>query len=152
MVWCASAGPISVIGADYDLSRAAAGATVARVFKRRGDYRIVLEGGQPAPEDLRLLDLLRGEHGADLSRPRNVRLFMFFPSEALAFEAGKLLHSGRFNVVGLEPSGPDERWGVRAEGRLQVDHVNVADFRGRFEGVARSFGGTLERWEASATP
>jgi hypothetical protein len=122
------------------------------VFKRPGDYRIVLEGNAPTPEDLRLLDLLREEHGADLTRPRSVRLFMYFPSEKLAFEAGKLLHSGRFNVVGLEPAEPEERWGVRAEGRLQLDHVNVGDFRGRFEGVARSFGGTLERWEASAKP
>lgn len=130
----------------------AARATLARVFKRPGDYRIVLEATKPSREDLRLLDLLRSEHEADLSRPRSVRLFMSFPSEGAAFEAGKLLHSGRFNVVGLEPSGPDERWGVRAESRLQVDHLNVGDFRGRFEGVARSFGGRLERWEAAARP
>lgn len=122
------------------------------MFKRPGDYRIVLEGGAATPEDLRLLDLLRSEHQADLSRPRSVRLFMSFASEALAFEAGKLLHSGGFNVVGLEPSEPEERWGIRAEGQLQIDYVNVGDFRGRFEGVARSFDGTLERWEASARP
>lgn len=130
----------------------AAWATVARVFKKPGDYRIVLEARRPSPEDVRLLDLLRSEHDADLSRPRNVRLVMSFPSEASAFEAGKLLHAGRFNVVGLEPSSPDERWGVRAEAELQVDHVNVGDFRGRFEGIARSFGGRLERWEAAAGP
>lgn len=122
------------------------------MFKRPGDYRIVLDGRQPSAEDLRLLDLLRSEHGADLSRPRSVRLFMSFPSEALAFEAGKLLHSGHFSVVGLEPSEPDELWGVRAEGLVQIDHVNVGDFRGRFEGVAASFGGRLDRWEAAARP
>lgn len=130
----------------------AARATFARVFKKPGDYRIVLEATEPSLGDLRLLDLLRSEHEADLSRPRNVRLFMSFPSEAAAFEAGKLLHSGRFSVVGLEPTESDDRWGVRAEGRLQVDHVNVGDFRGRFEGVARSFGGELDRWEAAARP
>ena len=122
------------------------------MFKRLEDYRITLEGGPPSPEDVRLLDLLRSEHGADLGRPRSVRLFMSFPTEAQAFEAGKLMHSGRFNVVGLEPEDADGRWGVRAEARMQVDHLNVGDFRGRFEGVARSFGGRLERWEASATP
>lgn len=122
------------------------------MFKRPEDFRIVLEGSAPSPGDVRLLDLLHSEHGADLTRPRSVRLFMSFPTEAQAFEAGKLLHSGRFNVVGLEPGDADERWGVRAETRLQVDHVNVGDFRARFEGLARSFGGRLERWEASARP
>lgn len=77
---------------------------------------------------------------------------MSFPSERLAFEAGRLLHAARFDVCGLEPSGPDGRWGVRAIGELQLDHVNVADFRARFEGVARAQGGELDRWEAAAQP
>lgn len=122
------------------------------MFKRPEDYRISLHGGSPRPEDLALLGRLRGEHGADLSRPRTVRVFLRFPSEELAFEAGRLLHSAGFQVSGLAPSDLGERWGVRAIGKAQVDHVNVADFRARFEGIARSYGGELERWEAAAAP
>ncbi len=122
------------------------------MFKRPEDYRISLDGGSPRPEDLALLDRLRGEHHADLSRPRRVRLIMRFPSEALAFEAGRLLHSARFEIAGLPPSDAEERWGVRAIGEAQVDHVNVADFRARFEAIARSYGGELDRWEAAAAP
>ena len=122
------------------------------MFKRPGDFRVSLGGGSPRHDDLALLDRLSGEHGADLRRPRAVRLFMSFPSEGLAFEAGRLLHAAGFDVSGLEPSEPDAPWGVRATGRLQLDRVNVADFRARFEGIAGAQGGELDHWEAAAQP
>lgn len=123
------------------------------VFKRPADFRISLEGGSPWHEDLALLERLSREHGADLTRRRTVRLFMRFPSEALAFETGRLLHAAGFRVSGLPPYGDgDDAWGLRAIGEAQVDHANVADFRARFDGLARSHDGELERWEAAARP
>lgn len=122
------------------------------MFKRPADFRISLEGGSPRHEDLDLLNRLSEEHGADLSRVRTVRLLMRFPSETLAFEAGRLLHGARFRVSGVPPADDGQPWGLQAVGDAQVDHVNVADFRARFDGIARAHGGELERWEAAARP
>jgi len=113
------------------------------------EFEILSEGGTPEERDLAVLENLE-EHGADLSEPRDVRVFLYFPSEEAAEAAGGELADAGYDIVAFEPDGEEEPWAIRASMDLRVDRDNVAGFRSRFEDLAERHGGEFDGWEAAA--
>ena len=113
------------------------------------EFELLSEGATPDEHDLEILETLE-EHGADLSEPHEVRVHLYFPSEAEAEAAGEELTEAGYDVVAFESAGEEEPWHIRAARDLRVDRDNVAGFRSHFEDLAERHGGEFDGWEAAS--
>jgi hypothetical protein len=102
----------------------------------------------PAQGDRLILDQLR-EIGADLSRPRHVVQFLYFPSEAGARDAAETLAASGYDVDVRPPAEGIEQWAAVAETHAVVDEAWVDEMRPRLEAVAHANGGEYDGWEAA---
>jgi hypothetical protein len=109
------------------------------------------ESGVPSPVDgdRMILDQLR-ELGADLSRPRHVMQFLYFPSDAAARRAAATLGAGGYQVEVRPPVEGFEEWVAVAETHVVVDAAWVDEMRPQLEAIALEGGGTYDGWEAAA--
>jgi hypothetical protein len=90
--------------------------------------------------------------GADLSRPRNVRHFVYFQDEAQAREAAKQIEKTDYTATVTSPSDQVPYWTVRAEGNRVISEATVPGFRAWFEQVAAEYGGEYDGWEPATKP
>lgn len=97
------------------------------------------------------LKQLRGR-GADLTRPRHVLHFLYFPEEAAARKAAEAIVVAGYEASVTEPEGRIAQWGVRAETTRVVNESTVHAFRSWFEQVAAEHEGEYDGWEAAAKP
>ena len=107
----------------------------------------------PAEGDSLILAQLRSL-GADLSRPREVLQFLYFPSEDAATEAAEALRGYGYRV---EVNAPDDDtrglanpWSVVATGEFVVDEQWVDAMRPQLQAIASLGGGAYDGWEAAA--
>ncbi len=107
--------------------------------------------GVPSPVDgdRMILDQLR-KLGADLSRPRHVMQFLYFPSEAGARSAAATLGASRYQVEVRPPGEGFEEWAAVAETHVVVDEAWVDEMRPQLAAIAHINGGTYDGWEAAA--
>ena len=123
--------------------------------KKRKDDELV-DPNERSPEsglkykDLSVLGQLM-KHGADLTQPRHVLHFLYFPERDAAEAASAAARSQGYeaNVRDPLPEYP-EQWGVVAEKNdavLDIDTVRSSgDF---FDALAQTHGGEYDGWEAS---
>jgi hypothetical protein len=110
-------------------------------------------GGAPStPEEADLLALrqLQGR-GADLSKPRHVVHYLYFPSERQAQEAAEAIGNVWRTAI-EEPADATSQWCVKADGNRTIGPEIVSGFRAWFVKVANDHGGEYDGWEASAKP
>ena len=112
------------------------------------EFEILSEGGTPEERDLVILETLE-EHGADLSQPRDVRVYLHFAAEGDADAAGEELEEAGYEIASFESPGDELPWTVRAAKDLRVDRENIAGFRARFNDLAERHGGEFDGWEAA---
>ena len=115
--------------------------------------RIRQKGAPATPQeaDQLVLQQLAGR-GADLTLPRHVIHYLYFPVEADARCAAGVIGQAEWES---SVSPPDERiaeWSVRAEGYRVIGSATVAAFRAWFEQIAADNQGEYDGWEASAKP
>lgn len=108
------------------------------------------------PEDTAALDQLvvrqlRGL-GADLSKPRHVRHFLYFEHERDARAAADVIAEGDYDVSVAAPGGDEASWTVVGEGYRVVGADTVAGFRTFFEHVCERHHGEYDGWEPAAKP
>jgi hypothetical protein len=103
----------------------------------------------PAQGDRLILEQLRNM-GADLSRPRHVIQFLYFPDEAGARGAAQTLTASGYEVDVRPPSEGIEQWAAVAETHVVVDEAWVDEMRERMDAVAQANGGDYDGWEAAA--
>jgi hypothetical protein len=120
--------------------------------KRREDEEPV-EGGPPGQADKQVLKQLR-RLGANLSRPREVIHFLYFPTQVAAERASHHLR-GEGYMIDVRPAAnaaenPPNPWVMEARIYTVVDDSTVQPMREKFEGIAESGGGEYDGWEAAS--
>jgi hypothetical protein len=119
-------------------------------FKPRTD-----RSDEPAPKDpdQPVLKQLR-KIGANLSKPREVIHFLYFPTQVAAEQASTQLR-GEGYAIDVRPAAnadqnPPNPWLMEARIRAVVDETTVAPMRARFEQLAEAGSGEYDGWEAAA--
>jgi Regulator of ribonuclease activity B len=107
----------------------------------------------PEGDDKRVLKQLR-KLGANLSRPREVVHFLYFPTQVAAEQASHELR-GEGYMIDVRPAAnaaenPPNPWLMEARIFAVVDESTVQPMRARFEAVAAAGGGEYDGWEAAA--
>jgi hypothetical protein len=104
--------------------------------------------GKPADGDAAVIAQLVAA-GADLSRPRPVDFFLYFPTEAAARQAGDRV-AGEAREVTVQPAASGPMWLVQVVETMVVDldamHARTEEF-GR---VSSELGGEYDGWGAPA--
>jgi hypothetical protein len=104
----------------------------------------------PADADRLALRQLAGR-GADLSKPRHVIHYLYFPTERQAQDAAQAI--GDAWQAQVEPPTEEiDQWCVRADGTRTIGPEIVSGFRTWFVRIADEHGGEYDGWEAAAKP
>lgn len=113
----------------------------------------IRHGGAPkTPEEADRLALRQlAGRGADLTKPRHVIHYLYFPTERQARDAGDAIGDAwRTNV---EPPTEDiAEWCLKADGDRTLAPDTVAALRSWFARLAAEHGGEYDGWEAAAKP
>jgi hypothetical protein len=112
-----------------------------------------VSGGPPEKGDKQVLKQLR-RLGANLSRPREIVHFLYFPTQVAAEQASHQLR-GEGYMIDVRPAAnadenPPNPWLMEARNYAVVDESNVQAMRQKFEGLAEAGGGEYDGWEAAA--
>ena len=110
-------------------------------------------GGPPGQADKQVLKQLR-RLGANLSRPREVIHFLYFPTQVAAEQASHQLR-GEGYMIDVRPAAnaeenPPNPWVMEARNYVVVDESNVQAMRAKFEALAEDGGGEYDGWEAAS--
>jgi hypothetical protein len=90
--------------------------------------------------------------GADLSKPRHVRYFLYFEHERDARAAADEIGGADYDVSVTAPGGDEPKWSVVGQGYRVIGADTVAGFRAFFEQVAERHHGEYDGWEPAAKP
>jgi hypothetical protein len=91
--------------------------------------------------------------GADLTQPREVRHYFYFPTELARQPVTKYLRDEGYTVNERESPVPSPNpWLALATIRAVVDGESVLSMRRAFEELARLHQGEYDGWEAAPTP
>jgi hypothetical protein len=105
----------------------------------------------PSNADRRVLRELRRAR-ADLSRPREVVHFLYFPTQVAAEKAATQLRGEGF-AIDVRPSAKagetPNPWVMEARIHTVIDESTVGPMRERFEALAADGGGEYDGWEAA---
>jgi hypothetical protein len=109
-----------------------------------------------APRDSAAVDQdvvrqLRGL-GADLTRPRHVRHFIYFQEEGFARRAAEQIEKADYSATVTAPGDDVPTWTVMAEGFRVIGEDTVPGFRAWFEHVAADYNGEYDGWEPATKP
>jgi Regulator of ribonuclease activity B len=112
-----------------------------------------VSGGPPEKGDKQVLKQLR-RLGANLSRPREVVHFLYFPTQVAAEQASHQLR-GEGYMIDVRPAAnaadnPPNPWLMEARNYAVVDESNVQAMRQKFECLAEAGSGEYDGWEAAA--
>jgi Regulator of ribonuclease activity B len=105
----------------------------------------------PAALDQLVIAQLRAL-GADLTRPRHVRHYLYFAEEEDARHAARDIEHAGYDVTVTEPDEAAHVWTVLAEGYRIVGADTVAGFRAWFEHIAAELHGEYDGWEPATKP
>jgi hypothetical protein len=121
------------------------------LFKPRGDRT-----GEPSarkdPDQAVLKELRKA--GANLSKPREVIHFLYFPTQVAAEKAGIGLR-GEGYAIDVRPAAnagenTPNPWLMEARVHMIVDENTVGPMRAKFEELAAAGSGEYDGWEAAA--
>ena len=104
--------------------------------------------GKPADGDAAVIAQLVAV-GADLSRPRPVDFFLYFPTEAAARQAGDRV-AGEAREVTVQPAASGPMWLVQVVETMVVDLAVMHARTDEFGSVSRELGGEYDGWGAPA--
>jgi hypothetical protein len=120
-------------------------------FKRRKPKLEQLAIGVGAAEGDRLVIEQLRQQGADLSRPRNIKHYLYFPIQSSASQAAQAVQALGFSSEVRE--GADHKnWLALAKGSTLVNQETVAKMRSQFTELASILKGEYDGWEASPEP
>jgi hypothetical protein len=105
----------------------------------------------PAEVDQIVVKQLRSL-GADLTKPRHVRHFLYFGEESNARSAAEVVEQANYEVTVTPPHEKVEEWTVLAESHRIVGPDTVSGFRAWFEQIAGEWNGEYDGWEPATKP
>jgi Regulator of ribonuclease activity B len=124
--------------------------------RRPGLLGLLFLGRRRPPRDAASVDQhvvkqLRGL-GADLTRPRHVRHFLYFEQEGFARVAAEQIERADYTTTVTAPSDTVSVWTVCAEGYRVIGEDTVSGFRAWFEQIAAELEGEYDGWEPATKP
>ena len=126
-----SARPIAVLGLIVVVGGIVYANVTSRLSKMEGPDKAVVD------QSIKL--------GDDLSKPREVEFFLYFPTEESTYEASVKVRDLGFNVT-VELSGYDARWLCFATKRMVLDLEELVRIREQFEALAVALDGEYDGW------
>jgi hypothetical protein len=84
--------------------------------------------------------------GADLTRPREVLHYLYFPAESSASEAAEAIVACGYRVAVKPAPQEASSWLVVATAEVTVDAESIEDARRTFEGIAAVGDGEYDGW------
>ncbi len=115
--------------------------------------RLRNKGRPETPQDADRLVLRQLQSlGADLTRPRHVVHYLYFPAEEGARTAADVIEDAGYTTVVEPPSEQIVEWRVKADTTRVVNAATVEAFRAWFEQVASEHAGEYDAWEAAKKP
>jgi hypothetical protein len=115
--------------------------------------RIRNKGRPDTPQDADRLVLRQLESlGSDLTRPRHVVHYLYFPAEEPARAAAEVIDGAGYTTVVEPPNDRIAEWCVKADTTRVVNAATVEAFRAWFEHVAAEHDGEYDAWEAAKKP
>jgi hypothetical protein len=100
--------------------------------------------------DAEVIDELRAA-GADLSQAREVRYYLYLPTEEQANEVADRVAGGNRSVE-VAPAANGSEWLVLITEIAVVDEATMAARREEFESAVADAGGEYDGWEAAVDP
>jgi hypothetical protein len=143
---------IVVIGIVFLVSRR----STSSLLDRRSDHiEVIAQGDNDSVPDAQLVAQLQ-QNGADITKPREILHYLYFPIEDLArntveelskwgYEASEKL-SKRSTADAAKP------WVVIGRKETVVNEKTIADMRMHFTEIAHRYHGDYDGWEAAVTP
>jgi Regulator of ribonuclease activity B len=121
--------------------------------KPREDEEELAAEAPPDQRDKQVLRQLR-RLGANLSKPREVVHFLYFPTQVAAERASHGLR-GEGYMIDVRPAAnaaedPPNPWVLEARSFVVVDEATVQPMRAKFEELATAGGGEYDGWEAAS--
>lgn len=114
--------------------------------------RIRYGGAPKTPDEADRLALRQlAGRGADLSKPRHIIHFLYFPTERQARDAVDAIGDAWKTQVEAPTEGI-EHWSVKADGNRTIGPEIVSGFRSWFDRIATEHGGEYDGWEAGWKP
>jgi hypothetical protein len=100
--------------------------------------------------DAQVIDELRAA-GADLSQAREVRYYLYLPTQEQANEVADRVGGGNRSVE-VAPAANGSEWLVLITEIAVVDEATMAARREEFESAVADAGGEYDGWEAAVDP
>lgn len=113
---------------------------VPRLFRRK-------ESSPHHPGDLQVIARMK-ELGWDLTAPRVVEHFLYFPTEAAAREIGATISSRGYDVQVEEPGPDGVNWLVQPSIRTVITPDAITSQRRELTELATAKGGEYDGWGA----
>jgi hypothetical protein len=101
-------------------------------------------------DDQAVIDQLRAA-GADLTQAREVRYYLYVPTQSEANSLAAAVQSGG-RLVQVEAAATGSDWLVLITETVVVDAATMASRREEFARAVEPFGGVYDGWEAAAVP
>jgi hypothetical protein len=101
-------------------------------------------------DDQAVIDQLRAA-GADLTQAREVRYYLYVPTQSDANSLAAAVQSGG-RLVQVEAAATGSDWLVLITETVVVDAATLASRREEFARAVEPFGGVYDGWEAAAVP
>jgi hypothetical protein len=101
-------------------------------------------------DDQAVIDQLRAA-GADLTQAREVRYYLYVPTQSDASSLAAAVQSGG-RLVQVEAAATGSDWLVLITETVVVDAATMASRREEFARAVEPFGGVYDGWEAAAVP
>jgi hypothetical protein len=89
------------------------------------------------------------DHGSDLTRPRHVQHFLYFPDSATAHAAAAEIAPHGWECTVRPPLEGSSEFALVCEATTMADEAAVAVWHELFGGVAARHGGEHDGWEAA---
>lgn len=104
----------------------------------------------PSPDEA-VLNLLRSKD-INLSKPRLVHFYLYFPSQEKAESAASELNKASFEVEVIEPLEIREGWLCLATKEILLNDLTMTNLRKKFDNLTRKFNGKYDGWETGISP
>jgi hypothetical protein len=123
--------------------------------RTKSPYTFLGKPKNPREGDRMILSRLT-KLGAEMTKAREVRHYLYLPSQEAASSAAKTLRSEGYEaeerLAGNAASNPPNPWLVLAKIEGVVNDETVEQMRQVFETLASEYSGDYDGWEAAAKP
>jgi hypothetical protein len=105
---------------------------------------------QLSPDAETLRELAKA--GSDLTKPHDIRHWLYFSTEVDAKAAAKELQATAFSLASIAHSSSDAEWRLLAQQTMVPSLPNVEKTSATLEALARHHHGEYDGWETQVVP